>query len=727
MDSHSHNHSEETQITLNVEGMTCAHCAMTVTKVLENNGAQHPGVNFATGEVRFLLPDNTELKKIVENINKAGYKVISQKEKEEHSKGLSSVEKKFLFTLPFTVVLFFSHMLFSHSFVFNDPFVQLGMCIPVFVIGCMYFGKSAWSSLKVGTPNMDVLIMIGSGAAFVYSLAGTFFYYGSHEMHNYIFYETTATIITLVLLGNVIEHRSVKQTTSAIAELTKLQTTAAKKIVIENGKETIVDVSSKDILVGDILLVNTGDKIPVDGSVLSGNISADESMITGESVPVDRAQYDKVIGGTLVVNGTLRMLAEKVGKETVLSKIIEMVKNAQQSKPEIQKLGDKVSAIFVPVVLGISVLTFFICHFAFDISAQKALMNSIAVLVISCPCAMGLATPTAVMVGIGRAAKKGILIKGGNSLEEFARTKNFLFDKTGTLTTGKFKIKHLIPVPSPQGEGNAYDEQQLQSILFHLEQHSSHPIARSIVKELKNRTHLPFSFSDIKESKGMGIEAKNADGDIFKIGSYRMASELTKDNSHSLYVLRNNALIGFVDIEDEIKTKAKETISFFKAQGITPVMISGDKAERCNLIAGKLGISEVYSEQLPEQKLKLVESFSAKGHTAMLGDGINDAPALAKVSVGISIGNASQVAIHSSQIVLLNEKNLAQLQTAYLISKHTLRTIKQNLFWAFFYNVVAIPIAAAGFLSPMIGALTMAFSDVIVIGNSIRLRYKKLS
>ena len=295
MDSHSHNHSEETQITLNVEGMTCAHCAMTVTKVLENNGAQHPGVNFATGEVRFLLPDNTELKKIVENINKAGYKVISQKEKEEHSKGLSSVEKKFLFTLPFTVVLFFSHMLFSHSFVFNDPFVQLGMCIPVFVIGCMYFGKSAWSSLKVGTPNMDVLIMIGSGAAFVYSLAGTFFYYGSHEMHNYIFYETTATIITLVLLGNVIEHRSVKQTTSAIAELTKVQTTAAKKIVIENGKETIVDVSSKDILVGDILLVNTGDKIPVDGSVLSGNISADESMITGESVPVDRAQYDNCL------------------------------------------------------------------------------------------------------------------------------------------------------------------------------------------------------------------------------------------------------------------------------------------------------------------------------------------------------------------------------------------------------------------------------------------------
>ena len=721
MDSHSHHHHEEkTQVVLNVEGMTCAHCAMTISKVLEKNGAEHPNVNFATGEARFSLDDKDELKNIVAGIAKAGYKVVSQKESEAHNHGLSTLEKKFLFTLPFTIVLFFSHMIFSHNFILNAPLVQLAICLPVFIIGCMYFGKSAWNSLKLFSPNMDVLIMMGSGAAFVYSIAGTILYYGTHEAHNYIFYETAATIISLVLLGNVIEHRSVKQTTSAISELTKLQSTIAKKIMLLNGRETIEEVSVKDILVGDILLVNTGDKIPVDGSLLSGNISVDESMITGESMPIDKSIGDKIIGGTILVNGSMKMLAEKIGKETVLAKIIEMVKNAQQSKPEIQKLGDRVSNIFVPVVLSVSIATFLICHFAFNISIQKSLMNSIAVLVISCPCAMGLATPTAVMVGIGRAARNGILIKGGSSLEEFAKVKSIVFDKTGTLTTGNFKIKNIQLF-------NEISNEEIESVLYFLEQRSSHPIAKSILSELKNKNHLPISFSEIKEIKGLGMEGKCNDGSYYKVGSYRIASEITTDYSHTLYILKNNILVGFVDMEDEIKTHAKETISFLKFQNITSIMLSGDTKKRCEEIAVQLGISEIHSGQLPDQKLNLIDSFSKKGHVAMVGDGINDAPALAKASVGISIGNATQVAIHSSQIVLLKEKDLAQLQMAFLISKHTLKTIKQNLFWAFFYNVVAIPIAAVGFLSPMIGALAMAFSDVIVIGNSIRLRTKKLN
>lgn len=720
MDSHSHRHEEETQIVLNVEGMTCAHCAITITKVLENNGAEHPSVNFATGEASFSLDDKNELKKIVDGIQKVGYKVISQSEQEALGHGLSSVEKKFLFTLPFTVVLFFSHMIFSHDFILNQPLIQLVICVPVFFIGCMYFGKSAWNSLKVGAPNMDVLIMIGSGSAFVYSVIGIILFHSSHEAHNYLFFETTATIITLVLLGNVIEHRSVKQTTSAIGELSKLQTTMAKKVLLQKGKEIILEVSSKEILTGDVLLVNAGDKIPVDGSVLSGNISVDESMITGESIPAEKSKADKVIGGTILVNGSMKMLAEKVGKETVLSKIIEMVKSAQQSKPAIQKLGDTISNIFVPIVLGISFFTFLICHFAFDISIQKSLMNSIAVLVISCPCAMGLATPTAVMVGIGRAAKNGILIKGGSSLEEFAKVRSIVFDKTGTLTTGNFKIKNIKPT-------DEISQEEIESVLYHLEQHSSHPIAKSIVRELKLKSIQSLSFSDIKELKGVGIEAKSNEGNIYKVGSFRIASEITSDNSHSLYILKNNLLIGFVDIEDEIKINAKETISFLLSQQIHSIMLSGDTKKRCEEIGNHLGISEIYSEKIPDQKLSLIGSLSHKGHVAMVGDGINDAPALAKASVGISIGNATQVAIHSSQIILLKEKDLSQLQTAYLISKHTLKTIKQNLFWAFFYNVVAIPIAATGFLSPMIGALTMAFSDVIVIGNSIRLRTKKLS
>ena len=562
--------------------------------------------------------------------------------------------------------------------------------------------------------------MIGSGTAFVYSVIGTILFYGMFEMHNYIFYETTATIITLVLLGNVMEYRSVKQTTSAISELTKLQTATAKKVVLHNGEEMIHEVSSKDIVVGDVLLVNTGDKIPVDGSLLSGNVSADESMITGESMPVEKSKGDKVIGGTILLNGSMKMHAEKVGRETMLSKIIEMVKNAQQSKPQIQKLGDRVSTVFVPVVLCVSMLTFFICHFAFDITIQKSLMNSIAVLVISCPCAMGLATPTAVMVGIGRAAKNGILIKNGSSLEEFARVQNIVFDKTGTLTTGNFRIKKIQAL-------NGISREEIESVLFHLEQRSSHPIAKSILQELKSKPIQTIAFSEIKEIKGIGIEAKTADGNIFKVGSYRIAGDLTTDDAHAIYILKNNFLVGFVDMKDEIKNNAKETISFLKSANINPIILSGDATKRCEEIGNELGIKNIYSEQLPDQKLKIIDSFSMKGHIAMVGDGINDAPALAKASVGISIGNATQVAIHSSQIVLLNEKDLSQLQTAYLISKHTLKTIKQNLFWAFFYNVVAIPIAAAGFLSPMVGALAMAFSDVIVIGNSIRLRTKKLT
>jgi P-type Cu+ transporter len=709
----------EKQVVLDIEGMTCAHCAATVTRVLKNNGAEHPEVNFATGEARFILKDHEGLKKMQAAIAKAGYKVISQAESQANQKGISSAEKKFLFTLPFTMVLFFSHMVFSHNSFLNNPFVQLVLCIPVFITGCLYFGKSAWNSVKLLSPNMDVLIMLGSGAAFVYSIAGTWLFHTTHEVHNYIFYETAATIITLVLLGNVIEHRSVKQTTTAITELSKLQSTVAKKLILVNGKETVEDVPVKNILVGDVLLVNTGDKIPVDGALLNGECSVDESMITGESLPVEKSNGDKVIGGTILVNGGMKMLAEKIGTETVLSQIIEMVKNAQQSKPSIQRLGDKVSNVFVPVVLCISLLTFFICHFAFAISVQHSLMNSIAVLVISCPCAMGLATPTALMVGIGRAARNGILIKGGNSLEEFAKVQSIVFDKTGTLTTGNFQIKNIQTF-------NAVSKEEIESVLFFLEQRSSHPIAKSIIRELKRKNHLPIFFSQINEKKGSGMEAQSATGDSYTIGSYRVASPFTEDASHTLYVLKNNALIAFVDMEDELKIHAKETISFLKSRHITPIMLSGDTEKRCNEIAGLLGITVVYSSQLPGQKLDLLDTFSSKGSVAMVGDGINDAPALAKASVGISIGNATQAAIHSSQIILLKENDLAQLQLAYLISKHTLKTIKQNLFWAFFYNIIAIPFAAAGFLSPMVGALAMAFSDVIVIGNSIRLRFKKL-
>jgi Cu+-exporting ATPase len=712
-----------TNITLHVEGMDCTSCALGITKNLQKKGAENVFVDFASGEANFFLKDKKELQLMINSINDLGYKVVDSKFREENEGKMSTVEKRFYFTLPFTIILFFGHMLLSHDFILNQPWIQLLLCLPVFIIGIMQFGKSAWGSLKARVPNMDVLVFIGSTSAFIYSVVGMWMHYGTHQMHNYMFFETATTIITLVLLGNVFEHRSVKQTTTALRDLSAIQVSKAKLLGLQMGKEVITEIDYKDITVGAIFQVNTGDKIPVDGAIISGEVIIDESMLTGESIPVEKTIADKVIGGTIVVNGNIRMRAEAVGNETVLSKIIELVKKAQQAKPEIQKLGDKISAIFVPVVLGISVITFFVNYFfvAFPLGSdifQESIMRSIAVLVISCPCAMGLATPTAVMVGIGRAAKMGILIKGGSTLEEFAKIKNIVFDKTGTLTTGDFKIKNINYF-----EGVA--ENEVKDILFTLEQHSSHPIAKSIVNELKDTVSI-INFNTIVEDKGLGISATDANKNTYQLGSYKVASSLTLSDMHTIYVLKNKVLIATVDLEDTLKAGVKQTIADFNKQDISTVMLSGDSRKKCEELAKKINIDKVYSEQLPSQKLELIEKLTKQAPTAMVGDGVNDAPALAKATVGVSLSNATQVAIQSAQIVLLKNNDLSMLTQAHLISKHSLITIKQNLFWAFFYNIVAIPVAAMGLLSPGIGALAMAFSDVIVIGNSIRLKTKKM-
>lgn len=705
--------SEGNKITLNVEGMTCTNCALGIKKKLEKKGIEDVNVNFSTGEVIYIEDTTIDFESIKTDINSLGFNVLDEDEKP--SEGLSLIEKKFYFTLIFTIPLFL-HMFFSMDSIINNPWVQLGLCLPVFGVGFFHFGKSAWSSLKTGVPNMDVLIVIGSTAAFGYSLVGVMMYYGTPEAHNYLFFETAATIITLVLLGNVLEHRSVQQTTTSIKELNQLQKTVAKR-VLSNGE--IEEINYDDIKVGDTLQINTGDKIAVDGEIIKGTATINEAMISGESVPLEKEIGAKVIGGTIVENGSIQMKAERVGNQTVLSKIIEMVKNAQQDQPSIQQLGDKVSAIFVPVVVGIAALTFVLAYFVFDIIFKQAMMQSIAVLVISCPCAMGLATPTAVMVGIGRAAKKGILIKGGSTLELFANAATIVFDKTGTLTTGKFIIKKT----------KLYDlveEQELKNLLFSLEQHSSHPIANSITDYLKNDAQA-IQLSEVKELKGTGIEAKDEEGNFYQLGSHRVDVTQTKEKEHSLFLFKNKQLIAGVDIEDELKDNVPETIQLLNKQGLNTVMLSGDRAQKCDDLAQQIGITTVFSEQLPEDKIKQIETLEQTNLTVMVGDGINDAPALVKASVGVSLSKATQIAVQSAQIVLLNDKDLSQVYEAYLISKHTLKTIKQNLFWAFFYNIVAIPIAAFGFLNPMVAALAMAFSDVIVIGNSIRLKSKKLN
>ena len=558
---------------------------------------------------------------------------------------------------------------------------------------------------------MDVLITIGSSAAFFYSVYGWYFNLGP----NFLFFETSATIITLVLLGNLLEHKSIQQTTTSIKDLSDIQKTRAK---VERGNK-IIEIDFDDILVGDILIVNSGDKIAVDGIVLEGNATVDESMITGESIPITKIINNNVIGGTILQSGNIKVRATNVGSDTLLSNIIELVKDAQNHKPQIQKLGDKISSIFVPLVLTISLITYFVSplitsYLGVDSPIDDPFLRAIAVLVISCPCAMGLATPTAVMVGIGRAAKNGILIKGGNTLEKFAKIKHIFFDKTGTITTGNFKIKNLNVINE--------EESEVKNIIFNLETYSSHPIAKSLVSELKSFSDK-IDFTNIHEEKGISING-DYNGKTYKIGSYKILDQ--EDNSHDLFVLKNNILIATIDIEDEIKQNTNEVITEVNSFGINTSLLSGDKKEKCKYLSDKISFNSIYSEQLPHEKLEIIKQRSLSETTAMIGDGINDAPSLSIASVGISVGGSTGVAIQSSDVVLLNKNNLTQLTTALKISKHTFLTIKQNLFWAFAYNIVAIPIAAMGYLNPMWGALFMAFSDVIVIGNSIRLKYKKL-
>jgi len=688
-------------IELNVQGMHCNNCAISVHKLLEKKGLQNILVDFAGEEVKFSNVNNADLPGIIKDIEGLGYKVVDDPATQV-TPFYNKIENKFIFCAILTAPLLL-HMVLPWHFL-HEPVVQLLLCLPVFLVGCVHFGKSAINSIRGGVPNMDVLIFVGSSAAFIYSVIGTIENLGEH----YQFYETSATIITLVLLGNVFEKRSVTQTTSAVKDLVKFQQVNANRVI--DG--TVEVISAKEVRPGDTLIVNQGDKIPVDGEVLSGNASVDESMLTGESIPVEKEKYDKVIGGTLIQQGNVTMIATKVGSNTVLSQIIDLMKKAQAAKPPVQKLGDQVAAIFVPAVILIAVITFVITYFIVHTTVQTALMNAIAVLVISCPCAMGLATPTAVMVGLGRAAKNGVLIKGGDTIEAVAHTKYVVFDKTGTLTTGKFRINDIKIESDISAE-------VVRGIILAIEERSNHPIARSLVNELKSLPQTKLILKAATEEKGLGMRAEDIEGNHYFLGSARSG------NDFNLSLYKNQQLMAQLAIGDEIKPEAALLIAQLKKMDIIPVLLSGDKNNRCLKVAKHIGIDEVHSEMLPDEKLAVIDIYKEKGKTVMIGDGINDAPALIKADVGVSMNDASQVAIQSASVILLNT-DLHSVVKFLQISKHTLITIKQNLFWAFAYNIVAIPIAALGFLNPMVGAFAMAFSDVVVIGNSLRLKVKRL-
>ncbi|NRB63311.1 MAG: cadmium-translocating P-type ATPase [Saprospiraceae bacterium] len=695
-------------IELTVDGMDCAHCAASISRYLERKGLDDVYVNFQTREVRYSRsPGNLDEETVKAGIRKLGYIVVEPEQKPPFWSLTRKMGTSAFFTLP----LLIQHVVMSFGWslgALDDPWVQLFVCLPVYTIGVLHFGVSAWKSLRSGVPNMDVLIFIGSTAAFAYSLIGTI-----THIPAYIFYETTATIITLVLVGNWLEKRAVDQTTHAIKALADLQVERARR-VMPTG--TIMDIRREEIQLGFHLQVNEGDKVPADGRIISGQGHVDESMITGESQPVFREKGESVIGTSIVVSGNFQIVVERLGRDSVLGKMIELVKTAQQDKPAIQRLADQISNVFVPVVLAISLLTFGISWLWVGIPSQQAAMHAIAVLVISCPCAMGLATPTAVMVGVGRLARRGVLIRGGQTVESLAKIKTFVFDKTGTLTTGKLQLDR-ITYQTP-------NHKRVHALIHAQEMHSTHPIAKSLVREMSSRP-MPADLPEHKlgEQKGKGMTGTAALGNTFKLETAPTAG---KDNpSADLWLTENDTPLAYLTLSDQIRPQAKAMVDKLKNHRTQVIILSGDRAQKTQQVAHEVGVDTYYMEQLPEEKLDRIRSLTQLHPTAMVGDGINDAPALAKATLGISLTSASEVALQSAKVVLLNA-DLSKLPEALAIARATVLTIKQNLFWAFAYNIVAIPIAALGFLNPMWGALFMAFSDVIVIGNSIRLRHKKI-
>jgi P-type Cu+ transporter len=735
-----------------VEGMTCSNCALTIHKFLEKQGMKEVKVNVIGGDVSFQMNGGRTKEEVAKGINDLGYKVAGEKELTRDKKRiLSRPIERFWFCFPFAALLMLHMIPGVNIHWLVNPWVQLFLTLPVYIVGMSFFGRSAVKSLRNGIPNMDVLIALGATAAFVYSLYGTL----SGQAARYMFYETAAAILTLVFLGNYLEDASIRSTQRALDLLARSQKVMANMIAYDDDHhEHLFPVENTQLRVGDLILIKTGEPVPMDCKILWGDVFVNEAIVTGESLPVHKYAKDKLIGGSMIQEGTVKAQVTAVGNDTVLSGIINLVKQAQGDKPPVQLLADRISAIFVPVVIGIAVVTLAV-NWIIIKDFTPALMRSIAVLVIACPCAMGLATPAAIAVGLGRGARTGILFRNAKSLELFKNIKQVVFDKTGTLTTGEFKIAGFETVnreasvvdressirsrQSAVGSRQSADpthhspltthpskftaEGEFKRLVYSLEKYSNHPIAKAITNEWKMKDELRWS--KIEEVKGLGMKALDRDGHEYWAGSYKLVEKFTDDDKHNIYVLENGQLLGWIDVKDETRPEAKQVVNYLHSKNIRTILLSGDRVANCEQLAKELGIDEVIAEQTPEQKLKTIGELNDTAPTAMVGDGINDAPALAKASVGVSMSEASQIAMQTAQVVLMGS-GLKNLPTALGLGKHTYLTIKQNLFWAFFYNILAIPVAAFGFLTPTFGALVMGLSDVVLGVNSVRLFVKKV-
>ncbi|MFJ7829427.1 heavy metal translocating P-type ATPase [Peribacillus sp. NPDC097284] len=724
-----------------ITGMTCAACATRIEKGLNKmDGVSFANVNLALEKTTVEFnPSEVTIADIIAKVEKLGYGAHQKQEGKEQvdyrEKAIKEQKLKFIISailsLPLLWTMFghfsFTSFLYVPDFLMN-PWVQMVFATPVqFIIGKQFY-VGAYKSLRNGSANMDVLVVMGTSAAYFYSVYQAIVTMGAHH-GPHLYFETSAVLITLILLGKLFEAKAKGRSSEAIKKLMGLQAKTA--MVIREGVEE--EIPLEEVMMGDTILVKPGEKIPVDGEVMAGTTAVDESMLTGESLPVDKASGDLLYGSTLNKNGFIKMKTTKVGRDTALAQIIKVVEDAQGTKAPIQRLADKISGVFVPIVIGIAILTFLAWFILVDPgNFTAALEVLIAVLVIACPCALGLATPTSIMAGSGRAAEFGILFKGGEHLEQTQGIDTVVVDKTGTVTHGKPVLTDVHAAPGQ-------DEKKFLSLIGAAEKQSEHPLAEAIVQGIQDKGIELGDVQFFEAIPGHGVQA-TVSGQGVLVGTRKLMKQygidiqpilptmekLEADGKTAMLAAINGQYAGLVAVADTIKETSKEAISRLQGMGITVMMMTGDNERTAQAIGKEVGVDAVIAEVLPEGKAEEVKKLQQQGKkVAMVGDGINDAPALAIADIGMAIGTGTDVAMEAADITLIRG-DLNSIADAILMSRKTMRNIKQNLFWAFAYNVIGIPIAAMGLLAPWVAGAAMAFSSVSVVLNALRLQRVKL-
>ena len=712
--------------TVLIQGMTCAACSTRVDKVLnKDKRITKANVNLSNNKAQIEFYSGTmNDRDILEIIDRAGFKGEiegegdTDREKELREEEIKSLKRDLIISAILSIPLFLAMFvdMAGYDTILSNGYFQWLLATPVqFYIGRRFY-RGAYNSLRGGGANMDVLVSMGTSAAYFYSIYNLLT--GVEEYY----FESSAMIITLILLGKTFEAIAKGKTSDAIKELMGLQPKTARVVV--DGVEK--DMPIEDVVIGDVIVVRPGERIPVDGKIVEGHSSIDESMITGESIPVDKKEGDDVVGATINKLGVFKFEATKVGKDTVLSQIITLVEDAQGSKAPVQRLADKISGVFVPTVVVIALLTLII--FGIRSGFNTGLINAVAVLVIACPCALGLATPTAIMVGTGKGAENGILIKSGEHLEKAHEMDTIIFDKTGTITKGEPEVTDILTY-------NNMNEKELIDMAATVEKASEHPLGQAIVDYAEKLGFKEYDISNFEAIPGKGLRS-NVEEDLVYIGNRRLMKDnnieiekvesdlekLENEGKTAMTFAMNGEIKGIIAVADQIKDTSKEAIDELKTMGLEIYMITGDNERTAKAIGDSVGIDHILADVLPENKAEVVERLKSEGKTVgMVGDGINDAPALASANVGFAIGTGTDVAMEAADITLMRG-DLNSIVTAIRLSHRTMRTIKQNLFWAFFYNSIGIPFAALGFLNPMVAGAAMAFSSVSVVTNSLRLR-----